>query len=1148
MRSYWPPPLSPSLPSSLLPLCPALQDTKDEVLELRQDASDLQEYSNAKLTRVSRYLAVLGEKARKLGRHLPHSLLRPDTKDEVLELRQDASDLQEYSNAKLTRVSRYLAVLGEKARKLAHLFQDIQPFVQAVLDGYNACVIAYGQTGTGKTHTMEGPSHDRGVYFRAFDELFDLSNITSSMQPTSQCTFHIRDLMRKQCDTGSSPRMHHEIQETEGGGVHVAGLHEEPVETPAEFNRAMRIAAQHKNSRKLRSHIMIIVHVKQTDLVTGEKLRSKLYMVDLAGSERLSGRSDTSGDRLTESLHINKSLSALGDCMSALTSKKGTPPYYNSKLTHILSDTMGGEAKTLLVVHCSPNARDAPESIASLNFAARARNVEISLGSKDTIKKWRDMANDARKEVYEKDKQLEEQHAEVAKLRQHLADAADERAEVARLRGAVASYEAEAEDQRAEVDLLHEALAESRRQVEAMQRTCSDAQQRAGLLSAELQEAHTFSASLEDDVHAYSDRIHRLQVEAAEQAERQRKVRQEHEALLASQRGQLEDAFRTRQEKLLAERHATVAALERLHKENETLFNRISAPPREHVPQSPITRSISQPSINSPPTGNGSPRRDLPPQANGAQTGGSYRGLAPSLPLVIPESPTPDAGGQLSQASTPGSTRSRGGSVIVRTDSTPAGEYLTSGLADFNPDSFSSKVVAGDAANKLLMLVMAAASKAGPDRETEILQELQDPVVEFIRTTGTKVPLDPMLVTRVRLLYLRQLLRGKPKELQDVQVHPVEAFLEPASASGAAAPSHAARPSLQQQQQGGGRESDGGGEEPVARSLRMNLQAFRPEKKPARGVFGSKVMPNSPKVLQEMQYDTLILSNTEATRQLYSSEEPRIASLKALEEILADILREAPVHGSAALKRVAQLQKLQVGAAARLTPVDSAVGEAAISRAQKHLMASGSSSSQAKLSRRASTTGTADTGGMSREVFPPGGAPGVPEQLNGETIYWTLVQFNNKQGTAPVVVKCGATSKLDLVVKMVKQKDAKGVAAGLSQLPDSVSLMCVPAVLNDMSMNEINAELQDLPEALRVLALSKTASGTRARYARLYKTLAGRVPSMRSGLGMELDDMGTPGAFSRENSIPSTPQKSPSREPGALPRGTSLPVRNEELF
>ncbi|RZC64684.1 hypothetical protein C5167_008375, partial [Papaver somniferum] len=102
---------------------------------------------------------------------------------------------------------------------------------------------------------------------------------------------------------------------------------------------------------------------------------------------------DATGEHVTDLLHVTKSLSALGDVLSSLTSKKEMIPDENFRLTRLLEDSIGGRSKTLLIVNVCPNASNLPKTLSSLTFYARARSAELSLGNRDTIKKCRDVAD-----------------------------------------------------------------------------------------------------------------------------------------------------------------------------------------------------------------------------------------------------------------------------------------------------------------------------------------------------------------------------------------------------------------------------------------------------------------------------------------------------------------------------------------------------------------------------------------------------------------------------------------------------------------------------------------------------------------------------------------------------------------------------------
>ncbi|KAF3541703.1 hypothetical protein F2Q69_00024892 [Brassica cretica] len=239
------------------------------------------------------------------------------------------------------------------------VFAQTKPIVTSVLDGYNVCIFAYGQTGTGKTFTMEGTPENRGVNYRTLEELFRSSESRSrlmkfelSVSMLEVYNEKIRDLL---VDNSSHPPKKLEVKQSAEGTQEVPGLVEAQV-----FNT---------------DEVLLRVTVKGENLINGQKTRSHLWLVDLAGSERV-GKVEVEGERLKESQFINKSLSALGDVISALASKTSHIPYRNSKLTHMLQNSLGGDCKTLMFVQISPSSADQGETLCSLNFASRVRGIE----------------------------------------------------------------------------------------------------------------------------------------------------------------------------------------------------------------------------------------------------------------------------------------------------------------------------------------------------------------------------------------------------------------------------------------------------------------------------------------------------------------------------------------------------------------------------------------------------------------------------------------------------------------------------------------------------------------------------------------------------------------------------------------------------
>jgi kinesin family member C2/C3 len=130
------------------------------------------------------------------------------------------------------------------------------------------------------------------------------------------------------------------------------------------------------NEHSSRSHLILSLYIAGTSKLTREKTASKLHLIDLAGSERVS-KSHAEGARLKEAQSINSSLSQLGDVIQRLKSQDAHVPYRNCSLTRLLSDSLGGASKTLLVVNLSPSKESAPESRSSCDFASRAKKVEL---------------------------------------------------------------------------------------------------------------------------------------------------------------------------------------------------------------------------------------------------------------------------------------------------------------------------------------------------------------------------------------------------------------------------------------------------------------------------------------------------------------------------------------------------------------------------------------------------------------------------------------------------------------------------------------------------------------------------------------------------------------------------------------------------
>ncbi|KAL4352185.1 hypothetical protein GQ457_06G021370 [Hibiscus cannabinus] len=279
----------------------------------------------------------------------------------------------------------------------AEVFSDTQPLIRSVLDGFNVCIFAYGQTGSGKTHTMSGPKElteeGLGVNYRALGDLFELSNQRKetisyeiSVQMLEIYNEQVKDLLATDGATKRYPLylayVYLECYISQNG-INVPDANLVRVSSTSDVINLMNLGQKNRtvfstamNDRSSRSHSCLTVHVQGKDLTSGNVLHASMHLVDLAGSERVD-KSEVTGDRLKEAQHINKSLAALGDVIASLASKSSHVPYRNSKLTQLLQDSLGGQAKTLMFVHIAPEYEAHGETLSTLKFAERVATVEL---------------------------------------------------------------------------------------------------------------------------------------------------------------------------------------------------------------------------------------------------------------------------------------------------------------------------------------------------------------------------------------------------------------------------------------------------------------------------------------------------------------------------------------------------------------------------------------------------------------------------------------------------------------------------------------------------------------------------------------------------------------------------------------------------
>ncbi|KAM9939677.1 hypothetical protein OXX80_000844 [Metschnikowia pulcherrima] len=258
--------------------------------------------------------------------------------------------------------------------------------------GFNGTILAYGQTGAGKSHTMfgmvKGAKSELGLIPRMAENIFKhIAAGSPDVQYTVGVSLmeiykeHINDLLHSHVKARE-----YVIHQDPINGVYVKGLSHAFVSTPEEMDaifwqgyQSRKKGATSVNAESSRSHAIFQVTLTQNNTVDGELKKSNLFLVDLAGSEKFD-RAGSSGNTLEEAKKINQSLSTLGLVINSLTDPKCSyVPYRDSKLTRILQESLGGNSRTTLIVNVSPASTSTSESMSTLRFGTRAKNIRNSV-------------------------------------------------------------------------------------------------------------------------------------------------------------------------------------------------------------------------------------------------------------------------------------------------------------------------------------------------------------------------------------------------------------------------------------------------------------------------------------------------------------------------------------------------------------------------------------------------------------------------------------------------------------------------------------------------------------------------------------------------------------------------------------------------
>lgn len=311
-------------------------------------------------------------------------------------------------------------VFDTDSRQMDVYNETARPIVDKVLMGYNGTILAYGQTGTGKTFTMQGDCMApelKGIIPNSFAHIFGSIAKAAERKKFLVRVAHIeiyneeiRDLL------GKDQTAHLEVKERPDIGVYIRDLSGYVVNNADDMERIMTLGNKNRvvgatamNTQSSRSHAIFTITIENGDMGEDGKQHikmGKLHLVDLAGSERQS-KTGATGMRLKEATKINLSLSTLGNVISALVDGKSTHiPYRNSKLTRLLQDSLGGNSKTVMCANIGPADYNYDETISTLRYANRAKNIK----------------NRARVNEDPKDALLRQFQSEIEELRKQLED------------------------------------------------------------------------------------------------------------------------------------------------------------------------------------------------------------------------------------------------------------------------------------------------------------------------------------------------------------------------------------------------------------------------------------------------------------------------------------------------------------------------------------------------------------------------------------------------------------------------------------------------------------------------------------------------------------------------------------------------------
>ena len=319
-------------------------------------------------------------------------------------------------------------VFGKNTSQQEIYTKTTKSLLDGIIEGFNATVFAYGATGSGKTYTMLGSQTEIGIMPRSVSDLFKILQNYKSKEFKIQISYieiyneEIRDLL------GNREEL--KLHEDPVKGVIIQGVKEISVDNIDNFydllykgNQKRTVGKTNANEASSRSHALLKINIENKDKEgpnSSNVICGRFILVDLAGSEKNNptinnnNNLNKNAQRQQEGAKINQSLLNLGICINALASKSKFIPWRNSKLTHILKDCIGGNSKIVMISTISPSLFCVDETLNTLNYSNRAKNITtiikknvISVVDRDSqVSKYREIISNLTAELEEKRNQL----------------------------------------------------------------------------------------------------------------------------------------------------------------------------------------------------------------------------------------------------------------------------------------------------------------------------------------------------------------------------------------------------------------------------------------------------------------------------------------------------------------------------------------------------------------------------------------------------------------------------------------------------------------------------------------------------------------------------------------------------------------------